>query len=359
MSDKRREYRRLPGSSLRTGFLTVRGIRQSLWLGDDHLLRISCSGYSEDYKRFYYHDIQAIITQKTERGVTLTVVFTSLAAITAAVFTPIGIRTGRTAFVVGAILFGVFILSLAINLLLGPTCVCHLRTAVHMEPLRSLRRVRTARAAIRLLRPLVEQAQGGGLTTETLEAKAVEATQTTFTEARSRATAAHVPVPPVHYDGKAHEMLFSMLVFDAALRCVDIYLDHLALLIVGNLLFLALFAFVLLALVRQHGTDITKQLRGLVWGTLVYLCVLFYISNFGMQIVAIDSAHPQVFRSPGELYRAVAKMSPLENPFLLGILIVSAVCSLFLGGLGFLMLRDFRRIHSGTPREQAPASAEE
>jgi hypothetical protein len=359
MSDKQREYQRLPGSSLRTGFLTVRGIRQSLWLGDDHLLRISCSGYSEDYKRFYYRDIQAIITQKTQRGGILTIVFASLAVLTAAVFTPIGINTGRTAFVIGTILFGIFIIPLVINVALGPTCVCHLCTAVQMELLRSLRRLRTARAAIRLLRPLVEQAQGGGLTMDTLEARAVEAAQNRLPEAPSRTAAAQVPAPLVHYEGTAHQILFSLLLFDAALRCADIFYNNFAMVILANVMFLVLFAFVILALVKQHGTDITKELRGLVWGTLIYLCVLFYVGNVHMQIVAVDVAHPEVFTSPWELHRAVGEMSPWEHPFLLGLLVVSALCSLFLGSLGFLMLRDFRRIRPRPPGGELSASAGE
>ena len=42
------------------GFSTSGGYA-SLWQGKDHLLSIDSSGYTEEYKRFYYRDIQAII----------------------------------------------------------------------------------------------------------------------------------------------------------------------------------------------------------------------------------------------------------------------------------------------------------
>ncbi len=39
----------------------------SLWLGKDHLLCIEVSGVAEEYKRFYYHDIQAIVVRQNSR----------------------------------------------------------------------------------------------------------------------------------------------------------------------------------------------------------------------------------------------------------------------------------------------------
>jgi hypothetical protein len=49
---------------------------------------------------------------------------------------------------------------LVANLLLGPTCVCHLKTAVQTEELPSLRRLRRARKVLARLRPLIVAAQG-------------------------------------------------------------------------------------------------------------------------------------------------------------------------------------------------------
>jgi hypothetical protein len=51
------------------------------------------------------------------------------------------------------------LLLLGVNVALGPTCVCEVRTAVQTRPLPSLRRVRRAVKVIARIRPLVEAAQ--------------------------------------------------------------------------------------------------------------------------------------------------------------------------------------------------------
>src|SRR5213593_2882508 len=62
------EYRRLTRSRVRhTGFFTLASTRSSLWLGKDHLLNIDSNRYTEEYKRFYFRDIQSITIRKTKR----------------------------------------------------------------------------------------------------------------------------------------------------------------------------------------------------------------------------------------------------------------------------------------------------
>src|SRR5882724_9417293 len=48
------QYRRLPG---RSGPI----IRNSLWIGDGHLLSVQRNPFSESYRRFYFTDIQALV----------------------------------------------------------------------------------------------------------------------------------------------------------------------------------------------------------------------------------------------------------------------------------------------------------
>ena len=63
MAKKNKEYKKIPG--LKKGFLTG---RYTLWQGDDHLLQVYSRLGIEDYKRFYFNDIQAIIARKTQTG---------------------------------------------------------------------------------------------------------------------------------------------------------------------------------------------------------------------------------------------------------------------------------------------------
>src|SRR5215813_3727271 len=55
VNEARDNYRRLPGR--RRGFL----FGSSVWLGTDYLLLVKSARFREDYKRFYFPDIQAIV----------------------------------------------------------------------------------------------------------------------------------------------------------------------------------------------------------------------------------------------------------------------------------------------------------
>src|ERR1700690_2887131 len=52
-------YRRLPGWS---GLI----MRKRLWLGPDHILLVSSKVLSEEYRRFYFADIEALVVAEIE-----------------------------------------------------------------------------------------------------------------------------------------------------------------------------------------------------------------------------------------------------------------------------------------------------
>ena len=143
-------YRRLPGRT--SGFLSY----GRLWLGPDHLLFVRTAFFAEEYKRFYFRDIQAIVTRRTELREILNAGF----AFVAIVFGVMSIFTdsGWQAFLL--VMTAGFFVALIVNWLRGPTCVCHVRTAVQSEELSPLKRFRMARKVIERLRPDIEKAQG-------------------------------------------------------------------------------------------------------------------------------------------------------------------------------------------------------
>ena len=151
MARAEKMYRRLPGRE--AGLLSY----SRLWLGPDHLLLARTTlFFSEEYKRFYFRDIQAIITRRTERREILNIIL----ILTAIVFGVLAAFTndGWSAFSVG--MTGTLLVALLVNWLRGPTCVCHVRTAVHIEELSPLKRFRAARKVIDRLKPSIEMAQG-------------------------------------------------------------------------------------------------------------------------------------------------------------------------------------------------------
>jgi len=159
-----REYQRLTRARLRrAGVFTAVATRSSLWLGKDHLLCIDSTGYGEDYKRFYFRDIQAVTLVATKRRwiwnwvlgapTALCVIWWSIHFASASSVPP-----GDVILASGMIAF--FALPLLINNLLGPSCACQLRTAVQTEDLPSLSRLRRSRKVMDRLRPLIAAAQG-------------------------------------------------------------------------------------------------------------------------------------------------------------------------------------------------------
>lgn len=188
MAAKPKEYRRLPGSGLRKqGLIAVTSNRSTLWLGRDHLLSINSERFSEDYKRFYFRDIQAIIIRKTHTGLVINIVFILLALPLLISSTFVSDSGGVAACL---IISGLLLLVALINALMGPTCRCDLQTAVQVEQLPSLGRLRRARKVLAKLRPLIAEAQGE-LTREEIPARMAALSQPVATAGES------IYAPPV------------------------------------------------------------------------------------------------------------------------------------------------------------------
>lgn len=152
------DYQKLPGGGTkRRAFLDVSRIRTRLWMGRDHLLYQLSTGFTEDYKRFYYGDIQSITIRKTMRFMIWNIVLSAILLICG-----LSAFKYHQNFMMIPFLYTVAFFSflfLVINLSLGPTCVCHLYTQVSAEELYSLKRLRTARKLLKIISPLIEEKQ--------------------------------------------------------------------------------------------------------------------------------------------------------------------------------------------------------
>lgn len=142
-------YQKLPGRGLTwTGFARV-------WLGTDHVLLVRGQTWMETYRRFFFSDIQAVLVRRTHTGKIWNAVWGSGTAF----FLIIALMLNGSAALVVAGMAAPFALALLINLMLGPTCACHIRTAVQMERLGALNRIRAARKFIARVEPLIMAAQ--------------------------------------------------------------------------------------------------------------------------------------------------------------------------------------------------------
>ena len=352
MARPEREYRRLPGRGRRRGsFFAFTATRAGLWAGKDHLICVFSTNYTEEYKRFYYRDIQAFVTRKTGRGAAWNAVSSlflflfSLLALT---------RASATAAAVFWILAGIFLLALAGNLLLGPTCVCHVRKAVRREELPSLVPQLHTRRARDHLKRRIEAAQGA-LTPEEIGARSAELARQPEPAARSRPG-----TPPAAtvsgYSGKVHEALFYLLLLDGLQSAAQIFTQGLPLAILGTVFTLAFSITVVIALTKQHGGGLTPGLRGITWGIFGYMVVTFLA---GYIIVFYEMMRNPNAAQSGQwgLFKMMSHASPADNRVLMFALVFSAACALPLGFSGLVLLKKFqagRKSASGVP----PLSAE-
>jgi hypothetical protein len=152
LPEETERYRRLPGrkKSFLIGYYT-------LWQGSDHLLQVYSRFGVEDYRRFYFSDIQAIITRKTVAGKIQNIVLGCFGCLFVfwAIFTE---SVGWSRFHGGAALF--LLLALMINYLRGATCETLLVTAVQAEKLHCLYRLKRAAKIMDRLQPLIRKTQG-------------------------------------------------------------------------------------------------------------------------------------------------------------------------------------------------------
>jgi hypothetical protein len=330
-------YKRLPGRGPRTrGIITAVRSRCSLYLGDDHILAVDNNGFSESYKRFYFSDIQAFITQKTRRGAVWNIVLAVMIAcslVGALFFEEESLR------ILFWILSGIFFALLLINILKGPTCTCHIVTAVQVDKLPSLNRLRVARKVIDAIRPSIEKVQG------TLSPEEITTGQSMGT--------AH-PAPSLrgtrvsqgrqrqirHYDGTIHMTAFALLLADGIVTGISLLYHTLLIGVVSSALTVMYTISIIIALVKQYGSDIPRSVRGVTWASLGFICISYILSYILM--ITIFMRTPHVMMSQWDMYRAMLKLSPQDSPFLMIVYCFVAVCALVLGALGLMGVKRHR-----------------
>ena len=322
----KKEYLKLPGT--KKGFLIG---RYTLWQGADHLLHVFSRIGVEDYKRFYFNDIQAIITRKTIVGKIQNIVLGFLMLI---LTLPVIFNDGGwSVFWAG---FPSFLsILLLINLYKGPTCETKLLTAVQTENLSSLYRLKNAFKVMDRLRPHIQSAQGT-FSPEDLDKIPPRRANDNAVKGSSR-QAGKLKTAPRHETGRAHLVLFGLLMLYGVLATSGLIFTHVIVTILGSVTGICIGIFVIISLVKQHNSDMPSALRTLTWACLGFVAITFMAGY----VVSIVSA----FKNPGlaynqwELFQSISRLSPWENPLVLGLDIFAICGGFFLGIPGLLMLK--------------------
>jgi hypothetical protein len=242
-------YRRLAGRKR-----TLMGYSQ-LWLAPDHILLVKSSRFVEHYQRFALADVQSIVITTRADSTPLqigaagaAILWTALALAVTSLFAKIFfVSTGAIALAI-----------VALDLVRGPRCRCHLYTAVSRELLPSVNRVRTAQTFLAELRPALEAVQG------VLAPDRVPALEP-VSSARPLDSPPEVPQPP----GYLPEILFGLFLLNAALLLVGLRFPRSEISSALPTTILAEIALLIFALIRRPGRDPRRVIYGVMIATIV------------------------------------------------------------------------------------------
>jgi hypothetical protein len=127
-----------------------------VWLGDDHVLLVRNRIFFENYRRFFFNDIQGVVVRRTDLGKMWNGIWASFALL----FGLLSLAFESAGMIVMLSLAAPFAIALLVNMLLGPTCTFHIRTAVQTERIPAVSRIATATKFIARIEPFIAAAQG-------------------------------------------------------------------------------------------------------------------------------------------------------------------------------------------------------
>jgi uncharacterized membrane protein len=265
---KPKDQIKIPGT-----FISMIG-RHSLWCAPDHLLSISNRGYTEEYRRFYYHEIQALYFRKSATGTVINFILGALALFFAATAAYNWSLHSIWAPIVAEI-FGFFLILLLINLYRGATCSFYIRTAVNVQKLSSLGRIRKARKALSILQPRIEAAQGS------MQENQLDSLAPAGSTISNRPEIASSSKPVVHEEGKVHAALYvSLIVYGLALL-LSLRTYGVVMPVIMIMLFFLLVLFNILSAVRQQNSDLTSGIKRTVYYTFAFIAFRF-LASYGL-----------------------------------------------------------------------------
>jgi hypothetical protein len=319
MARKARKYRRLPGRPF--SLIDIR----SLWQGPDHLLWVESIFFSEHYKRFFYRDIQSLVIRRNGTHWLWSALWGGL-ALTFGLFAAL---LPGTPYVSG-IFTVVFLLTLGVNLALGPACSVYLQTAVQVQKLTTLKRVRTARKVIGRIKPLIEAVQGAWRQPQAFGAGAAARSDAPVDRAAETA-------PSESYRPVMHRLLFGILSLLGTLGIVQLLLKSLTVAVFDTLLHATIQILVIAALTRWY-----RQIKGSMIAKINWIALFFILIQtlvgYGL-FLAVSFRNPLINYHHWEMFKLMFQLQTTDHPLALTANLVYAGGSMVLGLSGLLAMR--------------------
>ncbi len=324
--EKNKEYKKL---SQQRGWMI-----RKLWQGKDHLLLGENMGYAEDYKRFYFRDIQAFILRPSRAreiwGLAWLMVFLAFAFLCWALDEK-KISSNMPLLTC----LGLMLLFLWVNWWLGPGAVCYLKTAVQTTSLPISRR-KKAEKIIRRLKPLLEAAQG-----ELPNEPALTMPENPPLMDDSGKPLTVRPTPPKPLSPVAHGILFTLFFIGAMLEISRFLMPNFFLYLLLVINGFTEMILLVIALVQQARSEVSKNLRWAVRGALVFLIIGYTAGTIETFILQIE--HPERAANQWELLHWAATQPVQDFTFSALVSVFNIGGAILFGIWGTLGLLDNRR----------------
>lgn len=342
MARKSKMYRKLSGS----GFSLA--LKHSLWQGPDHLLWVEGSIIQEQYKRFYFKDVQALTLHHTNRRVVWTLILGSLPLFLGAV----SLFTEGSAYVSGSMAI-VFTILLVVQWLKGPGCKVFLQTAVQTQKLSNLVRMHKAIKVVNKIKAAAEAAQGplseqsianvrlSMIRSNTNDEKAIEAL--------GRRLPPHTATNDIGpYNPRLHWILFGLLLVAGLFRGAQLWLKSVPLAAVDILSLACTLVLAIVVLVRWHGRVRGSCLSVASWLSLIFTAIHTF-AVYGVLIAASMRLNNSGVHLP--LLKKFFQLQMGDQPIIAAISVGIALTSVGLGLLGLIATIAYRQ---SRPIQQRP-----
>jgi hypothetical protein len=340
------KYQRLRGGGPRRKGLFPAGFsRCRLYLGTDHILAVDNHRFSEDYKRFYFRDIQAFVIRRDNR----LLVSAAIQAVVLLIFLALGLAALSEPFrVFWWSVASICLIFLVINLLRGPTCTCRITTAVQEDVLPSLNRIEVTRKVIDgTLRPLIERAQGK-VQPGDLAAAAAAGVATRWKDKHASVTGMRQEDKPVSvtgrvgrserrasYRGMAHAIAFSLLIADGILTGTGVINHSPITMALSKISGSTAVVCVIVSLVKQRGSLLSRGIRRTAWTAFAFICLSFVLAYMRGLVTAVQT-HGSV-TDQMEVYQAILNTAPQGSPFAIAVFVFEAAGAFILGAVGLVL----------------------
>jgi hypothetical protein len=325
-------YTRLPGKK---GFFH----KFTLWLAEDHILAVESNYYTEIYKRFYFKDFQALIVRKTDSLSLITGIIAAIMCVFLIILLAGIARHNRGLTIFASVFLLSLTIKLAVHLIRGTTCACHLKMPLAVHELPSLCRMKYARLVLEQLTPLVQKFQG------TMSVDEIRSRIHERASVPSPVRAPQVDIAPPdrqleEYSGFVHTLMFGAVLVNAGANLTRFYSNPHVAHAINLIASSALLILVVAALVKQSGRSLPGMVKGLTWTVLAFET----LTTFVLIVVAAVSAASQKIQTNKPDWLLVILNNPGGHPVLAKTMIYCVVGSVILGisGLAAIMTHRLR-----------------